>query len=48
MNYMNSGSKEAIFYAACQLIDEIWHAAEWLFPGAHWRFCQWSHRKDSV
>jgi hypothetical protein len=49
---MEAGSLEAIWYEIRNgtfwtALDEIWHAAEWLFPAAHWRFCQWAHREEA-
>jgi hypothetical protein len=43
---MTAGSKEAIFYEFCHLLDEIFHALNldrWEWAG---RFCQWAHRHD--
>lgn len=36
------------FYFVCQLIDEIWESPwfDWIFPEAHFRFCQWAWRKE--
>lgn len=28
-------------------LDEVWHAPifDWIFPGLHFRFCQWAHNR---
>lgn len=47
----DAGSIKAIWYEVrygtfFTMLDEVWHRAEWLCPGAHWRFCQWAHKRD--
>lgn len=45
---MYAGSRQAIFYMFCQLLDEILHAIP-VLNNTDWayRFCQWSHRLDT-
>ncbi len=48
---MNAGSKEAIWYelrngTVWTVVDELWHAVEWLAPSWHGRFCNWSHERE--
>jgi hypothetical protein len=45
---VTAGSLEAILWELrhgdlLTVIDEVWHALDWLLPGPHFRFCRWAH-----